>query len=97
MSRGVGEKLMDKTLTWFIWIWVSLVVVLYIIVISGESFWTKWPGIMDFKDIIDAVPTDIYPVFMGLHSLILLLVLFPAIAAYFWRERRRAKMRQSNI
>ena len=76
---------MDRVLTWFIWIWVGLIMALNAIAIVGmfanaESFWA---GVARVR--------ETYSPFNVANFLVELIVLSPAIIAYWWRERRRER------
>lgn len=79
---------MDKTLTWFIRIWGSAVVLLNIvgvagIIITSPSFTAAWLEI-----------TGVYSLFnIWTHGLNVAL-LSPAAFAYWWRDRRRKKRKK---
>ena len=76
---------MVRGLTWFLWIWVGLVLLLNIvgsagIILTAETFWA---GVEQIQDVYS--PFNIWT-----HGLNLAL-LSPAIGAYFWRERSKQK------
>jgi uncharacterized membrane protein len=80
---------MDKTLTGFIWIWISLILLLNTLGIVGffihaNSFWGGMQKVW-----------DIYSPFNIINWVVELATLSPAIGAYFWRERRRRNTAQA--
>ena len=74
---------MDRGLTWFLWIWAGLVLLLNLassaaIVLFAETFWA---GIAQVQNVYS-------PFNLWTHGLNLAL-LSPAVGAYLWRERCR--------
>lgn len=77
---------MDKVLTWFIRIWIGLAVLVNVISIIGlfigaDNFWHGWQRV-----------GDTYSPFNVINYVMEILLLSPAIGAYFWLERRRKKV-----
>jgi hypothetical protein len=74
---------MDKTLTAFIWVWVSMILLANIFGIWGlfASADSTDDAMQQFREIYS--PTNIA------NWLLEIVALSPAIAAYIWRERRR--------
>ena len=75
---------MDRTLTSFIWVWVSLIILINVFGIAGilASADTSWQALQKIAEIYS--PANV---------ILELLVLSPAIGAYVWRERRRNSLR----
>jgi hypothetical protein len=71
---------MDRTLTSFIWVWVSLIILINVFGIAGilASADTSWQALQKVAEIYS--PANV---------ILELLVLSPAIGAYIWREWRR--------
>ena len=79
---------MDSALTWFIRGWVTLAVIVNVIAIGGifveaSNFWDGWNR-----------ATEIYSPFNLWNVATEIILLSPAIGAYYWREqRRKAKLK----
>jgi hypothetical protein len=74
---------MDTTLTTFIWVWLSLILLINIFAIAGFFVGADsvWAGIQKVQ--------ETYSPFNVINWLVELVTLSPAIGAYVWRERRR--------
>lgn len=77
---------MDKALTWFIRIWVALAILVNVIAIAGfimgaPTIGEGWARVQ-----------DIYSPFNVINYILELVLVSPALGAYFWRERRRKKV-----
>jgi hypothetical protein len=75
---------MDKALTWFIRIWVGFAMLVNVIAMAGffvaHGF---WGGLAKVQETYS--PFNIWNYFAEL------LLLSPALIAYWWREKRRTK------
>ena len=80
---------MNRLLTVFIWIWVTGVLLLNFISMAG-FFLT-----MSFWEAVAKIQDTYSPFNVWTHGLNVVLLL-PAIAAYFWRDRRRNKAEATN-
>ena len=74
---------LDRALTWFIWAWISLIVLMNVVAIVGfmgtaPSFWA---GVAKIQ--------DTYSPFNVINWLVELVSLSPALGAMLWRDRRR--------
>lgn len=80
---------MNRALTWFIRIWVAFAILVNVLSMAGafmaEGFWGGWATIQ-----------DTYSPFNYLNVLMEIILLSPALLAYWWRERRIAKAFKSN-
>ena len=71
---------MDTTLTSFIWVWITLILVVNLFGIVGLFIGadSTWQALQEVK--------EIYSLFNVMNWLLELLILSPAINAYVWRE-----------
>jgi hypothetical protein len=78
---------MDRTLTSFIWAWITLILVVNLFGIVGLF--------MDAAGTSQALQEvqEIYSPFNVINWLLELIILSPALGAYVWRERRRKSLR----
>ena len=76
---------MDKTLTWFFYIWGGLVVLLNLIGIAGSALTS--PTFSDFVSWLQ----DTYSPFNLWNWGLNIVLLLPAFGAYAWREKRRKR------
>jgi uncharacterized membrane protein len=78
---------MDKTLTAFIWVWISLILLLNVLAIVGIFIGADsvWDGVQKVQ--------EIYSPFNIINWIVELVTWSPAIGAYVWRERRRNSLR----
>lgn len=76
---------LDKALTWFASGWVILIVAVNLAAIAGLMLTAASFGAGVAK------VRDIYSPFNIVNWLAELIALSPALAAYWWRERRRAR------
>jgi hypothetical protein len=76
---------MDRTLTSFIWVWITLILIVNLFGIVGLFIGadSTWQALQKVKEIYSPV----------MNWLLELLILSPAIGAYVWRERRRKSLR----
>jgi hypothetical protein len=83
---SIGGSVMDRFLTWFIFVWIGLVVIANLMGIAGTALTTN--SFWDFLEWLQETysPFNIWN--WGLNILFLL----PAIGAYAWRKRRRKKV-----
>jgi hypothetical protein len=77
---------MDKVLTWFIRIWIGLVITVNLIAILGlfisaDTFLGGWQRVQ-----------EIYSPFNVANFAMELILLAPAFAVYAWREQRRKRV-----
>jgi hypothetical protein len=77
---------MDRTLTGFIWAWITLILLVNTfgvggIIMSADS------GEQALQEV-----QEIYSPFNVMNWLLELLILSPALVAYVWRERRRKSL-----
>jgi hypothetical protein len=77
---------MDRTLTSFIWAWITLILLVNMfgvggIIMSADS------GEQALEEV-----QEIYSPFNVMNWLLELLILSPALVAYVWRERRRKSL-----
>ena len=77
---------MDRTLTSFIWVWITLILVVNLFGIVGLFIGadSTWQPLQKVK--------EIYSPFNVMNWLLELLILSPALVAYVWRERRRKSL-----
>lgn len=79
---------MDRALDWFIRIWIGFAILVNVLAIAGffiaDGF---WGGLAAFADIYD--PRNIWNVAAEV------ILLSPAFAAYWWKQRRQEKKRLS--
>jgi hypothetical protein len=78
---------MDRALQWFIRIWVAIAVAVNIIAIAGffigaHGFWAGWAKV-----------SEIYSPFNLTNYVVELVLVSPAIGAYWWLERRKKRKR----
>ena len=75
---------MDRTLTSFIWVWITLILIVNLFGIVGLFIGadSTWQALQKVK--------EIYSPFNVMNWLLELLILSPALVAYVWRERRRS-------
>lgn len=76
---------MDKALTWFIWLWMGLVIALnafaiFGIFLSTNDAWQTWTWMQ-----------DTYSPFNFYNLIAEAIVMSPALGAVFWRDRRRKR------
>ena len=74
---------MDRTLTSFIWAWITLILIVNLFGIVG-----LFMSADSYGQALQEV-RQIYSPFNVVNWLLELLILSPALAAYVWRERRR--------
>lgn len=79
---------MDTALTWFIRIWIGIVIFLNVIAITG--FFLTAP---DFASGWQRTAATYSP-FNVWNFLMEIITLSPAIGAYFWREKRRERSKK---
>jgi hypothetical protein len=77
---------MDRTLTSFIWAWITLILVVNLFGIVG-LFMTADSDGQALQEV-----AEIYSPFNVVNWLLELLMLAPALGAYVWRERRRKSL-----
>jgi len=77
---------MDKALTIFINVWVGLVVIVNVLGIAGQFYLHGIGGGIAYIQ-------ETYSPFNVVNYVMEIVALSPAIGAYYWRERRRAKGR----
>ena len=77
---------MDTTLTSFIWVWITLILIVNLFGIVGLFIGadSTWQALQKVK--------EIYGPFNVMNWLLELLILSPALVAYVWRERRRKSL-----
>ena len=77
---------MDRTLTSFIWVWITLILIVNVFGIVGLFIGadSTWQALQKVK--------EIYSSFNVVNWLLELLILSPALVAYVWRERRRKSL-----
>ena len=77
---------MDRTLTSFIWVWITLILTVNLFGIVGLFIGadSTWQALQKVK--------EIYSPFNVMNWLLELLILSPALVAYVWRERRRKSL-----
>ena len=77
---------MDRTLTSFIWVWITLILIVNLFGIVGLFIGadSTWQALQKVK--------EIYSPFNVKNWLLELLILSPALVAYMWRERRRKSL-----
>lgn len=78
---------MDRSLTWFIWVWIAFAIAVnlaafagIVLVVTGDDIRSAWQWL-----------AETYSPFNVITYVMELLLLLPAIGAYVLRERRRAK------
>lgn len=78
---------MDRSLTWFIWVWIAFAIAVnlaalagIVLMVTGDDFWSAWQWL-----------AETYSPFNVITYVMELVLLSPAIGAYVLRERRRAK------
>ena len=76
---------MDKVLTWFFWLWVTLAVLVNVVSILGlmmtaDDLAQGWQRV-----------TDIYNPFNVVNFIAEVVLISPAVGAYLWREHRRKR------
>ncbi len=76
---------MEKFLTWFIYGWGGLILILNVLAIIGmfmvtETFWDGWQRM-----------NDTYSPFNIVNFLTEMIALSPIFGAYYWREKIRQK------
>ena len=83
---SVEEFKMDTTLTSFIWVWITLILVVNLFGIVGLFIGadSTWQALQEVK--------EIYSPFNVMNWILELLILSPALVAYVWRERRRKSL-----
>ena len=77
---------MDRTLTSFIWAWITLILIVNLFGIVG-LFMSPDTGGQALQEV-----AEIYSPFNVVNWLLELLILSPALGAYVWRERRRKSL-----
>jgi UPF0716 family protein affecting phage T7 exclusion len=77
---------MDRTLTSFIWAWITLILIVNLFGIVG-LFMSADSGGQALQEV-----AEIYTPFNVVNWLLELLILSPALGAYVWRERRRKSL-----
>lgn len=82
---------MDRGLSWFVRIWIGLVLLLNVAGVAGIFFTaeTFWAGVGQVQDVYS-------PFNLWTHGLNIALI-SPAIGAYFWRECRRKIALQAHV
>ena len=76
---------MDKALTWFIGLWVGLVVLLNVVAMLGLVLAAEGLG-SGLRRI-----AEVYSPFNVANWVMELVALAPALGAWWWRERRRQR------
>lgn len=76
---------MDRALTFFIYLWAGIFVLLNVLGIAGQFY------LHGFADGISYIQ-DTYSPFNIVNYVVSLITLSPAIGAYVWREKRRKKV-----
>ncbi|MER8422456.1 hypothetical protein [Mesorhizobium sp. M1403] len=77
---------MDKTLTWFIRIWIALALGVNVVAISGMFMANGfWGGLTHVQ--------DTYSPYNIINYVMEVVLLSPALAAFWWQERRRSQRR----
>ena len=77
---------MDRTLTNFIWVWITLALIVNLFGIVG-----LFMGADSYQQGLQEV-AEIYSALNVINWLLELLILSPALVAYVWRERRRQSL-----
>jgi hypothetical protein len=80
------EAKMDRTLTNFIWGWITLILIVNLFGIVG-----LFMGADNARQALNEV-AEIYSPFNVINWLLELVILSPALGAYVWRERRRKSL-----
>lgn len=82
---------MDKLLTWFIYGWVALAVLVNVVAIVGLFLeaGTFWGGVSSVQ--------ETYSPFNVLNWLLEVILISPAVGAYWWRERRKERADRSEV
>jgi len=77
---------MDKALTWFIRLWLGLALLVNLAAVAGLMLTAPgfWAGL--------GRVAEIYSPFNVINYLAELALLSPALGAYLWREKRRARV-----
>jgi len=75
---------MDRALTIFIYVWVGLFVLANLLGIISQFYMHGFSGGVSYIQ-------EIYSPFNVINYVVSVVVLSPAIGAYYWREKRRAK------
>jgi hypothetical protein len=84
--HGGWELNLDQTLTSFIWVWLTLILLLNIFGIVG-LFMSADSGEQALHQV-----QEIYSPLNVMNWLLELLILSPALIAYVWRARRRKSL-----
>ncbi|WP_425417017.1 hypothetical protein [Oricola indica] len=80
---------MDKVLTWFIRLWVALALGINAIAIAGMFMANGfWGGLAQMR--------EIFSPFNIINYIAEILLLSPALGAYWWLERRKAARLKSD-
>jgi len=81
---------MDKALTWFIRIWIALAFGVNVVAIAGMFMASGfWEGLSRVQ--------DTYSPFNIINYVMEVVLISPALAAFWWQERRRNKRLTSTI
>ena len=80
---------MDKALTVFVHVWVGLFVAANLIGIIGQFWLHGFGGGISYVQ-------EIYSPFNIINYIISVVVLSPALGAYLWRDKRRARASEKN-
>ena len=80
---------MDKALKVFVYVWVGLFVATNVLGIIGQFLLYGFSGGISYV-------REIYSPFNVINYIVSVVVLSPAIGAYLWREKRRARTSEKN-
>lgn len=75
---------MDRALTIFIYVWVGLFVLANVLGIIGQFYLHGFSGGITYIQ-------EVYSPYNVINFIVSIASLSPAIGAYYWREKRRAK------
>ncbi len=75
---------MDRVLTIFMQVWVALIVLAHIMGIVGQFYLHGFEAGLAYIQ-------DTYSPYNVLNYIVTVITLLPAIGAYQWRQKRRAK------
>lgn len=79
---------MDRVLTIFIYVWFGLFIAVNVIGIIGQFYLYGFSGGVSYIQ-------EIYSPFNVVNYIVSVVVLSPAIGAFLWRNKRRAKQANS--
>lgn len=79
---------MDRALTVFMYFWICLITLAHLVGIVGQFYLHGFSGGISYVQ-------EIYSPFNVINFIVTIVTLLPAVGAYFWRERRRARQEQS--